>query len=325
MQEVISLPETGSPEWHALRRTGLGGSDAAAAVGMSKWKTPRQLYLEKIGESETIENEPMRWGTILEPVVRQEYCNQTGRTVIAPGLIRHAARDCIFFNADGIADACRLYEGKTARTAEGWGEPGSDEIPQEYMLQVQHGMAVLGLEVADVAVLIGGSDFRLYTVAADEELQCLLLEQEERFWVDHVLARVPPKATTPEDVRRMWRVSSGRGITAEPQIASAVAELANVKATLKVLEEYENTLAGAIQSQMADAAELLGDDGKPLATWKNINASRRFDMAAFKAANPELHESFMVNPPPQRRFLLKVKGNPCLPQPQPVVPNLPAE
>lgn len=324
MPEVIALPETGSPEWHALRRTGLGGSDAAAAVGMSKWKTPRQVYLEKIGEAETVENEPMRWGTILEPIVRQEYCNQTGRIVIAPGLIRHATRDCIFFNADGIADACRLFEGKTARTAEGWGEPGTDEVPPEYMLQVQHGMAVLGLEVADVAVLIGGSDFRIYTVAADEELQSLLLEQEERFWVDHVLARVPPKATTPEDIRRMWRVSSGTKVTAEPNVAAAVVQAANVKATIKALEEYSEALAGAIQSQMQDAAELVSDEGDLLATWKNVNGIRRFNVAKFKEVHPTLYEMFLSEPAPQRRFLLKTKGQICLPQSL-TVQNLPAE
>ena len=326
MPELIVDPqyEVGSPEWLALRRTGIGGSDAAAAVGMSRWKTKLQLYFEKIGESETPPNEAMRWGTILEPVVRQEYCNQTGRIVVTPGQLRHPERDFAFMNADGIADTCRLYEGKTSRTAEEWGEPGSDEVPGDYLIQVQHGMAVLGLEVADIAVLIGGSDFRIYTVAADREFQEMLLDQEEAFWINHVLARVPPKPVRAEDVRRVWRVSSGKTTPATPDIAKAVQELANVKATIKALDEYADTLAAAVQFNMQDAAALVGDGGSVLATWKNINAAPKFDLQSFRELHPELYVKFLKDAGPQRRFLTKVEGVPCLPQSPPSPPNLPA-
>lgn len=312
----VSQTKPGSPEWHALRRTGIGGSDAAAAVGLSKWKSRLHLYLEKIGEAETAENEPMRWGTILEPIVRQEYANQTGRTIVTPGTVRHPTKDFALVNVDGIADGERLYEGKTARVAEGWGEPGTDEIPPEYLIQVQHGMAVVGLEIADVAVLIGGSDFRIYTVPADRELQELLLDQEERFWRDHVLAGVPPAPVSAADVKRRWRVSNGLAMPAEPALVQAVNELASIKAWLSELEKYERQITTVIQCRMGEAAELTGEAGV-LATWKNVNASPKFDVQAFREAHPDLYSQFLREPAPQRRFLTKVKGDTkCLPQPK---------
>ena len=75
----------------ATRSTGLGGSDAAVACGVSRWKTPYQLYLEKRGEVPPIEQtEPMRWGHLLEPLVRQEYSERTGRVVRLPSdTLRH--------------------------------------------------------------------------------------------------------------------------------------------------------------------------------------------------------------------------------------------
>src|SRR5262245_21334122 len=105
----------------------------------------------------------MRWGNLWEQVVRQEYGNRTGRTVVVPpGIIRHPKVQFALMTPDGIADASRVLQVKTARTSDGWGDPGSGEIPQDYILQTQHEMFVTGLPVADVAVLIGGQDFRIY-------------------------------------------------------------------------------------------------------------------------------------------------------------------
>lgn len=299
--------------WLAERRTGIGGSDAPVVVGMSKWKTPLELYLDKRGELETPETEPMKWGNLLEPVVRQEYANRTGNTVeVPPGLIRHPTITFAIVTPDGLVpDKRRYYEGKTARTADGWGEPGTDEVPQDYLIQTQHGMLVTGMEVADIAVLIGGQDFRIYTVEADRELQDMLIEQEREFW-RHVERGEPPAPVNREDVRRRWRVSSGAKIGAEPDIAETAQQLAIFKALANAADAKAEELSAVIQEYMRDAAELTSG-GDILATWKNINASPRFDAKRFAAEQPELYKSYLRDAEPQRRFLLKLKGeSPCL-------------
>lgn len=295
--------------WLEERRTGIGGSDAAAAVGLSKWKTPLELYLDKRGELTTTENEPMHWGHLLEPVIRQEYSNRTCRTVVVPsGIIRHPSVEFALMTPDGIADESRVLQVKTARTAEGWGEPGSAEIPQEYLIQVNHEMFVTGLPVADVAVLVGGSDFRIYEVPADAELQTMLIEQERQFW-NRVVACLPPEPINRDDVKRRWRISTSDKAEADSADASIAAMLRITKNTIKRCEELEDQYAAMLQEKMADAAELVTSSGEVIATWKNIAASPRFDLERFRSEQQELFKQYLKAAAPQRRFLLKVKGD----------------
>jgi putative phage-type endonuclease len=306
--------------WLEERRTGIGSSDAPAAVGLSKWKTPLQLWMEKRGEAETAESEPMFWGTALEPVVRQVYADRTGRTVVVPGrILRHPEHSFAIATVDGIADETRLYEGKTARTADGWGDPGSADIPQDYLVQVQHAMLVAGLQVADVAVLIGGQDFRVYEVPADAELQAMLLEQERAFWA-LVISSTPPAPVDRDDVKRRWRLSSGASVTATQDELHKAYVLSQWKEIAKQLEERIDGLTADLQSFMGEAAELSDESGNILATWKNIKASPRFNLDRFREEQPELYRQYLREAGPQRRFLLKVKGEAC-PQPLPNAPT----
>jgi putative phage-type endonuclease len=307
--------------WLNERRTGIGGSDAAAACGLSKWKTPLELYLDKRGELETNENEPMLWGHLLEPVIRQEYSNRTGRTVSVPeGIIRHPTVQFALMTPDGIADGSRVLQVKTARTAEGWGEPGTGDIPQEYILQTQHEMFVTQLPVADVAVLIGGSDFRLYVVEADADLQTMLIEQERQFWAC-VQANQPPAPMNREDVKRRWCIGTARQAEASPDEIGKAMVLRQWKELAKQLDDRIDGLAADLQSYMGDASELVDESGDVLATWKNIKAAPRFDMELFKAEQPEVFRQYLREAGPQRRFLLKPQKGKSLCQPQ--LPALP--
>lgn len=295
--------------WLLERRTGIGGSDAAASVGLSKWKTPIELWLDKRGELPDRQTEPMKWGTLLEPVVRQEYANRTGRSVMVPGrILRHATVSFAILTTDGIADGSRLYEGKTARTDEGWGEPGSADVPQDYMLQVQHGLFVTGLAVCDVAVLVGGSDFRLYEVPADRELQALLIDRERDFW-RHVETNTPPEPINREDVKRRWRFSNGKQCQGADVDAGRALYLARCKALIKALEDEEKSATADLQGIMRDAGELLAPGGEVLATWNNTAGAERFDVERFKEEHPDLYRSYLKTAAGSRRFCLKLKGS----------------
>ena len=172
---------TDRAQWLAQRRLGIGGSDAAAVLGLSKWKTPLALWQEKSGQApdDDSDSEPMLCGRVLEPVIRQQYAQRTGRTVRLPEqILAHPQHNWMLANIDGITECGRIVEIKTARTGADWGEAGTDQIPQAYLLQVQHYMAVTGCAVADIAVLIGGADYRMYEVQADAELQAMLIDAE---------------------------------------------------------------------------------------------------------------------------------------------------
>jgi putative phage-type endonuclease len=293
-------------KWLEDRRSGIGGSDVAAVCGVSKWKTPYALWQDKRGElPPSPDNEAMLWGRVLEPVIRQQYAERTGRIVRVPdGIIRSPRHDFMIANPDGLTDDRRLFEAKTARSAHGWGEEGSDEVPTDYMLQVQHYMAVLDCEVADVAVLIGGSDFRIYEVPADAELQALIIEAEAEFW-QRVIDGNPPDPLSFADMQaRYGRASIDGQVEATATAIDAIAKLRGIAATKATLNAEEEEAKAEIMALLGERDTLVCN-GKPLVTWKAAKPSMRFDSSAFKDKHPDLYSQFIKAGESSRRFLLK--------------------
>lgn len=292
-------------EWLQARRRGIGGSDAPAVVGVSPWRTPLDVYEDKIGEApEREDNEAMAWGRALEPVIRQAYSDRTGRAVRLPGMLAHPRHDWMLANLDGIAEN-RVLEIKTARTAKGWGDEGSDMIPLPYLIQVQHYMIVTACPVADVAVLIGGSDFRLYEVPADDELQAGIIEQEAELW-DRIQRRDPPDPVTFAEVRKRFGQSPAAGVVEANDATFADAlELQQLVAKIEELEDQADERRANLMRALGEKGDTLTHAGHVLATWKLAKAPQRFDAKAFAAAHPELHAQFTHAGEPSRRLLLK--------------------
>jgi len=284
------------------RKKGIGGSDAGAILGVSPWKTPLQVYMDKVGATDPIQdNDSMFWGRTLEPVIRQRYADVTNRKVVVPDtLITHPKFEFMIGNLDGITSDNRVLEIKTARSAEGWGEPGSNEIPDSYMIQVQHYMLITAIPVADVAVLIGGSDFRIYEVPAEPELMELMIEKETGFW-SRVINRDPPEPITYQDMLLKYgRTSKESRVQADVVAMAAVARLKEIKAIAKEEDELKTVIMAAFGE-----SDTLMDNNKVLATWKAGNGSKRFNAKLFEAENPELYKKYIVRSEPTRRLLLK--------------------
>lgn len=288
-------------DWLQHRSKGIGGSDAPAICGVSPWKSPYQVWLEKRGEAQHKEdNEPMFWGRTLEPVIRQRYADVTGRTVTIPkDVLIHPKYNWMLGSLDGLTDD-RVVEIKTSRSPQGWGEPGTNEIPDVYMIQVQHYMTVTRLSLADVVALIGGSDFRIYEVPADPELQDLIIEKEAAFW-KMVQDGTPPDPITFADLkRRFGSASKAQNVQASPEIIELVRALKDVKA----LEAEEEKLKAAIMAYMKEADTLV-DGEQILATWKAAKPTKRFDSKAFQDAQPDVYKEFLKESEPIRRLLIK--------------------
>ncbi len=274
------------------RHTYIGGSDAPAVLGVSPWKSPLALYLEKIGEAPGIEGtEPMLWGRVLETPIAEEYARRTGRRIRRVNrTLRHTKFAFIAAHIDrDIVGEDRILEVKTARSADGWGEPGTDEVPEHYVAQTQHYLAVTGAEACDVALLVAGSDFRIYTVPRDEELIGMLIEAEAAFW-QRIERKDPPTPSTAEDAARLWRKSVARAAETTIEVAAAVDQLRALKAQLKALDEEEERLRGLILPAFTDA-EALAFNGRVIATWKT-QATRRLDQKALAAERPEIAAEF---------------------------------
>lgn len=161
--------EVGTPDWHAVRRVALGGSEIAAVLGLSPWESRFSLWHRKIGAiGEQVENPEMEWGKRLEPVLLGKFLDNHDEYSLGPcGTFVHADRRWQLANPDALllptdGGLPLLWEGKVSRDSLGWGEDGSDQVPPYYEAQVLHYLDVLGLQHAVLSVLIAGQDYREY-------------------------------------------------------------------------------------------------------------------------------------------------------------------
>lgn len=304
--EEMAMVEIGSETWHAERRRGIGGSDAAAALGESRFKTALQLYLEKRGETEPEdETWDMQRGKAMEPLLRQHFADKTRLEVRLPtAAIVHPKYEWMRYNPDGLCDGKILAEFKTAIYAKGWGEQETDEIPKEYILQVQHGLACLGYEVAKCSVSIAYGKPKYYEVPANKELQQMIIDQEADFW-QRVIQGNAPEPVTNEDCSLLHRTVNGKYIIVISEIADAVRALKDLKAELKEHEILKETLEVQIKHYMGENETLVDENGVPLVTWKQQNGARRIDAEALRDNYPDIAAAVTKVGEPFRRLLVK--------------------
>lgn len=297
-------------EWLAKRRTGISGTDVSAILGINPWASPLDVWLEKRNQAiPKVQNMAMKLGNLLEPVVATLYADETGAELVDPGFLRHPSRDWHIGTPDRITVDGTLIEIKTARSGNDWGEPGTDQIPRQYLTQVAWYLSLTDLQEAHVAVLIGASDYRRYVVHRDLELEGVLLERCEAFWKNNVLAGQMPQVDGSETATKYITDRFPRNFeplrladSGEIALAQRLKAARDAKAAAeKQQDECENLLKIAI----GDAEGIdLGALGK--ITWKNTKPRETVDWKALavEAAIPaELIAKHTKTGEATRRFL----------------------
>lgn len=289
------VANTIAPEQHDRRKL-IGGSDVAAILGISPWKTPLDVYLDKIQpRSEKPDQNKARVysrGKRMEPYVVDLLAEESGAKIVRRGQrYRDPEFDFMAAEIDAETDRYENVEIKTVSPfkAKEWGEEQSDEVPVHYTAQVMHGLMVTGRSTCIFGVLIGADDFRIYRVLRDEETIAAMRAKEVEFW-DRIVRRDPPPPSTAGDILELFERDSGRVINADESTIKAVYRMREIKELLKPLEREYEKLKERVQIYMQDAA-VLAVGGIPLATWKT-QTSNRFDQQAFAAAHPLLLEQF---------------------------------
>lgn len=293
------------------RRSGIGGSDAGAVLGLSPYRTPVDVYLEKIGQAQPdmADNDATYWGNVLEETIAAEYSRRTGNKVMRrPQQFTSSDHDFMLANIDRwVVGKKRVLECKTAGQymSDQWGPSGTDQVPDSYLAQVTHYMVVMGVEVADLAVLIGGRDFRMYTIGLDRELADIVIEREHDFWFNHVKQGIPPEPTTLHDLTELYPADDGQQIVASADIETKVATLKTLKAQGKEIEKLIDDYSLEVKKAIGGGSVLLNGEGNVIATWKKAKDSTRFDKKACAKDHPEIIEQYSVVTPGSRRFLIK--------------------
>ena len=277
MKNNQSVLDMSHDEWLAARRHGIGGSDAGAILGLSKWKSPLDVYQDKIGSSEdTPDSERMYWGRTLEDLVAAEYERRSGNKVRRNNrIIKHKEHDFILANLDReIVGMNGILECKTSGYSPDWGDLGTTDIPEHYLAQVYHYMAVTEAKFADVAVLINGNDFRIYHIPRDEQIIDHLVEKEVAFWHDYVLAGIQPDPINHADIKNRWPHDNGETLVSRNGLKMKCSKLGDLNIKIKDLTRIKANTQLEIQKEMADYSILADETGQLLATWKESSTKR---------------------------------------------------
>ena len=309
MKVLISTENMSRQEWLQWRNKGIGGSDASIICGINKYKSPVELWMDKTGMAEPVEaGEAAYWGTMIEPLIRDEFTRRTGlRVSIEKSMFQHPDYPFMLANVDGIVNDdtfgdC-IFEAKTSsifRQNE-W----DDSIPEEYQLQVQHYMAVTGLKGAYVAVLMGGNQYKYQFIPRDEELIQVLIKLENLFW-QFVQTKTPPpmdgSKSCSDFLSRFYPDSKPTSSISLPEEALTL---------IKQYEEYEakEKEVALIKEEAANKLKnMLGDNESGLIidrkiTWKTMS-SERLDSKTLKLDHPEIYKNYTYKST-FRRFSLK--------------------
>ena len=315
---LIGTKELPREDWLAVRKQGIGSSDAGAAVGLNPYKSQLELWLEKTGRDATLpkidpqdEESPAYWGNVLEPIVAWHYSKRSGNRVRRinavlqhpdpklPWMLANIDREVVG------ADDVQILECKTAgiNGARLWKEG----VPEYVQLQVMHQLAVTGKQAADVAVLLGGQHLEIHRIERDESLIARLIDLERLFW-DYVVSDTPPPAdgsdSAEQALRCLYPQDSGQSLdfSQDTLLCTTFTELQSVRESIALQEKQAAQLKQTLQQAMGDASRAAFATG--CITWKKAKESAVLDIPRLLKEKPYLQARYSTTKTGCRRFLL---------------------
>ncbi|MDY4606381.1 lambda-exonuclease family protein [Clostridium tertium] len=295
-------------EWLKERRCGIGGSDVGAILGVNKYKTPFEVYLEKtepiteVGE----QSESAYWGDKFEEAVAKEFEKRTGKKVRRDRKhYKHKDYHFMVANIDRrVVGENSILECKTANQylLKDWED---EEIPASYLLQVQHYLFVTGAELGYIAVLIGGQKFIWKEVQRDEELIEMIIEAEKDFW-KMVEDKTPPpldgsSAAEKYLLEKYSNAEVGKIEELGLEYKDKIKNLFELKDQKDLLDTQIKEIENQIKFELKDAE--IGFVPGYSVSWKNVS-SNRVDSKKLRAEYPDIYKE-VLKESKSRRFSIK--------------------
>lgn len=306
---------------HPDRSLFLGGSDAAAVLGVSPFTTPVELWLQKTGQRprprEVIDARRQKMfdrGHRLEPFIRDmtiDKLTDMGLQVEVVGINeRYVDPEHPFLSCEidfelkltgeiEIGGEVLQLDGEhinaDAKSVSGfarkkWGEVDTEDVPIEYAAQFMHGLMITRRNLCLVAALRSFDDVDIYWTRRDDETIAAMRPKLVSFWVDCVQGNTAPDPFTFDDIKLLFPLDDGTAVPATPELAEKVDQLRRVKEQIKAYEEAEDSLKFEIADAISPHTKLTFG-GQDIATWKGQNDTR-LDQDAFRQAHPDLFTKF---------------------------------
>lgn len=300
MEILVKTKNLGRREWLKWRTKGIGGSDVPVIAGISPHKSIYQLWQEKRGvlELEEEASDFAYFGTLLEPVVKKEFMKRSGLKVRAKNMILQSSEHPFMLaDLDGVIyenGEMYVFEAKTASAykAELW----KDGIPAEYMLQIQHYMAVTGARKAYIAALVGGNDFYYKEIARDDGMIGKIIAMERLFWHENVLGGKEPaadgsKATTLY-LNERYGDSNGTSIELPDETLALLDRFDEVSARMDELKAEKDAISNQLKACLGESES--GYVGNRHVSWKQVSRTD-IDKKRLEKEKPDIFAEYAMN------------------------------
>ena len=302
-------------EWLVSRRRGIGGSDVAKVLGLSKYSSPYQIWMDKTGkiEIDTSEtSEAAYWGHQMEEVVAKEFEKRTGKKVrVSNKIYFHKDYPFLLANVDRVVvgeDA--ILECKTASEylKDAWAD---DEIPIAYLAQVQHYLNVLNRKKAYIACLIGGNKFVWKEIQRDDELIEQMTERLVDFWENNVLADVAPPVdgneSTTEFISKLYSSDYlDNSIELNAKQIQDISDLKDFKHYKSDVETQIATIENRLKEALGKDNATYGNSAIYRISWKS-QTRKTVDSELLKSDYPDIYEK-VLKTSTSKRFTVKEIG-----------------
>lgn len=266
--------------WLEKRRSCITGTDIAAIMGVSPYKTLTGVWLDKKGISaELTDSEAMYWGRALEDVIARRYTRDTGQELLKGSFLQ---KGVVGGTIDFLApDLDRIVEIKTAgiRQAIHWGDSNLESVPTQYLCQVQWYMGLHEKEKADIAVLIGGNDYRVYPITFNQELFKMMRDLAEDFWSDYIIGNKEPTPDGSNDYNAFLKYKNpfNNGLLAEP-----TDDIRALCRAISEIKEETKRLDSLLENHEQEVKTMIGEldgfkDSSLTVTWKKSKDSEKID------------------------------------------------
>jgi len=272
-----------TPEQIKARRTGIGASDVGAILGMNPWKTPVDIWYDKVHGSNFKGNSATARGNRWEPRVLADYEEWKGRkveadpqytryyTVLRNG-IEHKVRftascDAIVIDDRGLEESLRApsvcVEAKTAHSMSSWGLPGTDQVPDSYLLQTFCQIWCSGAKEADIPVLCGFDFFNYNVKRPPEDELDKVIQTCAEWWVDFVVTETrpegpPPKVTVLASIER----DEDEAIELSDDVVECVRLWQGVKSDKAEIIKAEAEMRAGLIEKLGEASVGVHDTGE---------------------------------------------------------------
>ena len=290
-------------EWLSKRGESIGASESGAILGLNPWRTAVDVWIEKTGETEPLEdNLNMRLGRDLEPIIQKLFEEETGLKVRRDNKIRiDDEYEFITTNLDGVVIGEKVpIEYKTMTKWDG-------EIPDYYFCQIQHQMMVTNTPYCYFVVLVLGLNKQLVIEKYDRDDSFISKMRKElvHFWKENVQKNVPPEIVSVDDAKKVYKdVDPESILEADDVIFNMLSEMDRFRHLKNKYDAKYKEMQKDVMVQMGNK-ESVEYNGISFASWKQPKNSLRFDSKQFKKDHPNLYITYSKEVAGARRFNLK--------------------